>query len=237
MKKNGCGMPVRIPALFIKCLLMMKMTILLICICSLQSLANDGFAQEKITLRLENSSLRKAFKVIEKQSSFRFVYNEGLLPESKKISISVQSMPLDKVMGLLLQNTMLTFKLIGTDLVVIAADSTEDNHSIRGAPAVTITGKVMSADNKPLYNISIVEKGTTNGTVTKENGSFSLNVSDANAILIVSSVGYLSQEIPLGGRTTINITLKESSEELNQVVVVGYGTSRKKDLTGAVGSV
>src|SRR5256885_2029322 len=113
MKKNGCGMPLRISAPFIKCLLMMKMIILLICAFSIQSIANDGFAQEKITLRLENTPLRKAFKIIEKQSSFRFVYNEQVLPSDKKISISVQAMPLDQVMALLLQNTMLSFKLIG----------------------------------------------------------------------------------------------------------------------------
>src|SRR4051794_34876680 len=98
MKKNGCGMPSGMSTPFIKCLLMMKMTMLLICAFSLQSIANDGFAQEKITLRLENITLRKAFRVIEKQSAFRFVYNEKSLPPDRKISISVRAMPLEQVM-------------------------------------------------------------------------------------------------------------------------------------------
>lgn len=236
MKKNGCGAPLRVSTPFIKCLLMMKMTILLICAFSIQSIANDGFAQEKITLRLENSSLRKAFKVIEKQSSFRFVYNEGLLPADRKVSISVQAMPLDQVMALLLQNTMLTFKVIGTDLVVIAAEPPAAA-AAKEASAITVSGKIVNSENKPLGNISVVEKGTTNGTVTKENGAFSLSVSDANATLVISSVGYVQQEIALNGRTTINVSLKETTDELVQVVVVGYGTSRKKDLTGSVASV
>jgi len=237
MKKNGRGTRLRVSTPFIKCLLMMKMTILLICAFSIQSIANDGFAQEKITLRLENTSLRKAFKVIEKQSSFRFVYNEQVLPPDRKISISVQAMPLDQVMALLLQNTMLSFKLIGADLVVIAAEPPPVAASDKETPAISVTGKIVNTENQPLANISVVEKGTTNGTVTKENGSFSLNVSDANATLTISSVGFVSQEVSLGGRTSINITLKETSSELNQVVVVGYGTSRKKDLTGSVSSI
>ncbi|HSC40300.1 MAG TPA: SusC/RagA family TonB-linked outer membrane protein, partial [Chitinophagaceae bacterium] len=237
MKKNGCGMPFGVPTSFIKCLLMMKMTILLICVFSLQSIANDSFAQEKITLRLENTPLRKAFKVIERQSSFRFVYNEELLPANRKVSISVRSMPLDQVMGLLLQNTSLTFKIIGVDLVVIAAGEPETAMARAEAPAITVTGKVVSTDNRPLANISVFEKGTTTGTVTKENGSFSLSVSDANATIVVSSVTYVTQEIQLNGRTSINVILKEATDELNAVVVVGYGTQRKKDLTGSVGSV
>ncbi len=230
-------MPVGISASFIKCLLMVKMTVLLICAFSLQSIANDGFAQEKITLRLENASLRKAFKTIESKSSFRFVYNEQLLPADRKITISVHAMPLDRVMARLLENTELTFKIIGTDLVVIAADPPEIVAANKEIPAASVSGKVVNSDNKPLTNISIVEKGTTNGTVTKENGSFTLSVSNANATLVISSVGFVTQEIPLSGRTTLNVELKEASAELNQVVVVGYGTQRKKDLTGSVGSV
>ncbi|HEY4149455.1 MAG TPA: SusC/RagA family TonB-linked outer membrane protein, partial [Chitinophagaceae bacterium] len=218
---------------------MMKMTILLICAFSLQSIANDGFAQEKITLRLENASLRKAFKTIEKQSSFRFVYNEQLLPADRKITISVRAMPLEHVMEQLLENTALTFKIIGVDLVVIAANQRDDPgpNSTPAPAAIAITGKVLNNDNKPLANISILEKGTTNGTVTRGDGSFSLNVADANATLVISSVGFVSQEIALNGRKNINVTLRETTEELNTVVVVGYGTQRKKDLTGAVGSV
>ncbi len=237
MKKNGCGMPFGISASFIKCLLMMKMTTLLICAFSLQSLANDGFAQEKITLRLENVSLRKAFKTIEKQSSFRFVYNEQLLPADRKITISVHAMPLEHVMEQLLENTALTFKIIGADLVVIAANQREDQGTKTEPVAITITGKVLNNENKPLANISVLEKGTTNGTVTRADGTFSLDVTDANATLVISSVGFVAQEIALNGRKTINVSLKETTEELNTVVVVGYGTQRKKDLTGAVASV
>src|SRR6266700_3556770 len=166
MKKNGCDMPFGISASFIKCLLMMKMTIWLICSFSLQSLANNGFAQEKITLRLENASLRKAFKVIENQTSFRFVYNEEVLPPDQRVSISVQAQPVDDVMQKLLANTSLTFKIIGSDLIVIS--STLTDVVANASPAFDVKGKILNANNEPAVGVSIAEKGTTNGTVTKE---------------------------------------------------------------------
>ena len=89
MKKNRSSVSLHAAVYLIKCLLMMKIVTLLICLFSLQTIANDGFAQETITLKLENSTLRKAFKVIEKNTSFRFVYNEYILPSDQRISINV----------------------------------------------------------------------------------------------------------------------------------------------------
>src|SRR5258708_18109706 len=145
---------------------MMKMIILLVCYFSLQSIANNGFAQERITLRLENATFRKAFKAIEKQTSFRFVYNEEVLPPDQKVSISVQSQPVDDVMQKLLANTSLTFKIIGTDLIVIS--SAETDIAINAAPDFERKGKIINATTEPAVGVSVVEKETTNGAVTKE---------------------------------------------------------------------
>lgn len=228
-------MPYGIATSAFKCLLMMKMIILLVCSFSLQSIANNGFAQEKITLRLENATFRKAFKAIEKQTSFRFVYNEEVLPPDQKVSISVQAQPVDDVMQKLLANTSLTFKIIGSDLIVISSTLTEI--ALNKAPAFEVKGKIINPSNEPVVGVSVVEKGTTNGTVTKEDGSFSLTVSSGNAVLVISSVGYTTQEISIKNRNAINISLQESNNELNQVVVVGYGTQKRTDITGAVASV
>lgn len=221
----------------IKCLLMMKMTILLICFFSLQSIANDGFAQETITLRLENATLRKAFKVIEKQTSFRFVYNEEALPANQNINISVKAQPLQEVMKRLLDKTALTFKLVGSDLVVISAEMDNEQQGVVKPPAFTITGQVLNANNQPLDKVSVVEKGTSNGTTTGEDGRFKLEVAASNATLVVSSIGFVLQEIPLNGRTSVTIKLQENTDRLNEVVVVGYGTQKRSDVTGAVASV
>ena len=121
MKKNGCR-AFSCPAPIIKCLLLMKLTVLLICVFSLQSIAHTSFAQEKVTLKLANASLRTAFKIIERQTYFRFVYNEEILPTEQKININVQSEPVGNVLKQLLNKTALTYKIVGNDLIVISTE-------------------------------------------------------------------------------------------------------------------
>jgi TonB-dependent starch-binding outer membrane protein SusC len=102
----------------------------------------------------------------------------------------------------------------------------------------TVTGQVQGTDGAPISNVSILEQNTTNGTTSDSSGNFTLNVKDANATLVISSLGYTSQTISLNGRTNISVTLQGSSAtELEQVVVVGYGTQRKRDITGAISTV
>src|SRR5687767_14503516 len=187
MKKNRSSVSIHTAVYLFKCLLMMKIVTLLICLFSMQTIANDGFAQETITLKLENSTLRKAFKVIEKNTSFRFVYNEEILPSDQRISINVQSQPVASVMKKLLENTSLTHKIVGSDLIVI---STEPNGASPNPQpnAFTVSGKLMNARQEPISNGTILEKGTTNGTSTKEDGSFSINIAGERAVLVFSSV-------------------------------------------------
>ncbi|MBX2925517.1 MAG: TonB-dependent receptor [Chitinophagaceae bacterium] len=221
-----------VPAPVIKCLLLMKMIILLTCIFSVQSFANTGMAQGNITIRLENVSLKKAFKTIERHTSYRFLYNDGILSPEQTINLSVKDMPADEVMKRLLVNTDLSFKIIGNDLIVIANKKDEDAYTF-----AAITGRVTNSDNQPIAKVSVVEKGTSNGTVTNEDGTFSLNVTDPNAILVISYVGFTTEEISVSGRNNIQIQLKENTRDLSDVVVIGYGTSKRKDFTGAVSSV
>lgn len=210
----------------------MKMIVLLICVFSMQSFANNGLAQENITLKLENASLKKAFKTIEKQTSFRFLYNDNVLPADQRISVSITDQPVAEAMKKLLENTMLAFKIIGSNLIVVSAKGNENV-----APFVVITGRILNAASQPIANVSIIEKGTSNGTVSKEDGTFSLNVLNSDAFLVISYVGFITQEIKADGRTSITIQLKEENKDLNEVVVIGYGTTKRKDFTGAVSSV
>lgn len=102
---------------------------------------------------------------------------------------------------------------------------------------VTVKGTVIDPTGEPLIGASVVEKGKQNGTVTDVDGNFSIKVPSANATLTVSYVGYLTQDVKLNGKTTVEVTLKENSEALDEVVVVGYGTQRKSDITGSVASL
>ncbi|RPD41095.1 SusC/RagA family TonB-linked outer membrane protein [Chitinophaga barathri] len=103
--------------------------------------------------------------------------------------------------------------------------------------AITIKGTVKGSDGAPIPGVTIQVKGTSTGTVTQPDGTYSINVPDANATLQFSYIGYTQQEIALAGRTTVDVVMTSSASELEQVVVVGYGTRRKRDVTGAVGSV
>ncbi len=100
----------------------------------------------------------------------------------------------------------------------------------------TVTGTIVDANNIPIIGANIVEKGTTNGIVTNNEGFYSLNV-DNNATLQISFIGYLAQEISVTGRTTVDITLQEDVQSLDEVIIVGYGSLRRANLTGAVSTV
>lgn len=102
---------------------------------------------------------------------------------------------------------------------------------------LSVTGTILDSNNQPLPGASIVEKGTSNGTQSDFDGNFEIQVTDENAVLVVSYVGFSTQEIPLAGQTTIDVSLQEDAAKLDEVVVIGYGTQKKSDLTGAVGSV
>ncbi|WP_373843326.1 TonB-dependent receptor plug domain-containing protein, partial [Bacteroides heparinolyticus] len=104
------------------------------------------------------------------------------------------------------------------------------------AQAIRLTGNVTDATGESIIGASVLEKGTTNGVITDIDGNFALNVSP-NATIIISYVGYAAQEIPLNGRNTLKVVLKEDTEMLDEVVVIGYGTMKKSDMTGAISSV
>lgn len=101
----------------------------------------------------------------------------------------------------------------------------------------TFTGKVVGSSNEPLAGVTITEKGTTNATFSKEDGSFSIRLTTSNPVLTLSFIGYTDADIAVAGRNNVSITLTAQSRVMNDVVVVGYGTQRRKDLTGSIASV
>lgn len=109
--------------------------------------------------------------------------------------------------------------------------------SIAFTQAQTITGSVIDENNEPLIGVSVLVKGTTIGTITDIDGNFSVNSNDPNAVLVFSLIGFKKEEIPLNGRTNINLTMKEDNQLLDEVVVVGFGTQKKVNLTGSISNV
>lgn len=126
-------------------------------------------------------------------------------------------------------NFLLRFGLISILLGLFVTQSFAQN--------VTITGVVKDQSGEPLIGVNVMEKGTTNGSITDVDGKYSVSVKGGKTILVFSYIGYISQEIPVGNQKTLNVTMKEDTEELEEVVVIGYGTAKKKDLTGAISTV
>jgi TonB-dependent starch-binding outer membrane protein SusC len=112
-----------------------------------------------------------------------------------------------------------------------------DKYDYPKNPILAVTGTVVDENSQSIPGVNVIEKGTTNGTTTDVDGRFSMNVQDENSVLVFSFIGYLSQEVVVGGRTVIDVALLEEAKELDAVVVIGYGTAKKSDLTGAVASV
>jgi len=213
----------------------MKLAIVFIFVLSAQSFAST-FGQGDITLKLDKVQLKLVFKKIEQQGFFRFVYKDEILPKDKRISIQVQNASLEDVMEHILLNTSLNYRKLSENLVVI----TNERSTIGLAPplAIKVGGRVMNSKNDPLPGVSVLEKGTNNGTSTNENGVFSIDVTNENSILVFSYLGYRSKEVSVDKGRQLSVTLEAvESPQLEEVVVIGYGERKRKDVTGAVSTV
>ena len=225
MKKSAAFGSIAIPPSLIKFLLMMKLSLLLVVlsICQLQARV---LGQGNITLKVEQTAIEKVLNRIEKSSEFRFLYNYELDALKKKVDINVDNSSLSETLKKLFANTDLTYKLLENNLVVVKSAKLEMQD-------IRVTGKVTGANNEPLSNVSVQQKGTNKGTTTNNNGEFSLTVSD-NATLVFSYIGFADKEVAVAGQNVLNVQLAPAEKQLEQAVVVGYGKQRKRDLTGAV---
>ena len=213
--------------LFHQLFLTMKLTVLLILIFSLNASA-DGFSQQKINLKLKKTEISSILSSIEKQTNYRFLYNTQLTDLQQKIDLSVQDADLTQVLDQVFANTYLSYELMQNNLVVIKkADEGADEVK------AIISGSVIGENNAPLSGVSVQIKGSSRGTTTNAQGLFSIDVQD-NDVLVFSYVGYDAQEITVSGKKDINVTLALSTKQLDQVVVIGYGTASKRDLTGSI---
>ncbi|HVS95570.1 MAG TPA: SusC/RagA family TonB-linked outer membrane protein, partial [Puia sp.] len=227
---------------------MTKLSILFIIAFSTQSFARTYGQEKNISLRLENVQLKKVFKAIENQGYFRFVYKDDILPREQLVSISVKDASLDEVLGRVLANTSLGYRRLSDNLIVITKDRGQHHTEARpqntappaddlSAYATPVTGKITNAKGESLAGVTVQEQGTNNATTSRDDGTFTINVTSADATLVFSYVGYQQQQVQLKGETNLNITLTAETSNLNEAIVIGYQTVRRKDLTGATGVV
>ncbi|PQA60022.1 TonB-dependent receptor [Siphonobacter curvatus] len=227
-------------------LTLMKITVIqLVLATSLftMSFAYDGKAQDllnkKVTLSIQGQSIKEALKAVERLANVKFVYSSQLIQADRKVTISVTNESLNRVLAQLLQPYRLTYEVSGGNIILSRNITTlptrmGGSSSLMSIPAVVITGRVTDAAGAGIPGTTVRLKGGSAGTSTDADGKFSLNVPDGSGTLIFSSIGYATKEVEIANQTSLNVTLEADTKQLTEVVVVGYGTQKKQDLTGAV---
>ena len=222
----------------------MKISVFIMCLCIGSVSAKSSYSQSTMfTLELRNKALKDIFSEIEKQSEYIFFYNNEAVDTEEEINVSVDNATIYEVLDNVLDKRKSNYKVINRQVILYKQEVTEED--ITATPEVetveqsrhSVTGKIISEKGEELIGVSVLEKGTTNGTITNIDGRFTLSVNNANAVLVFSYIGYESQDVSVAGKNTLNITLKEEAASLDEVIVVGYGTQRRSSITGAIAPV
>ncbi|MDR1718519.1 MAG: carboxypeptidase-like regulatory domain-containing protein, partial [Dysgonamonadaceae bacterium] len=206
--------------------------------------ASQTYAQQTLlSLKVNKQTLKNVFREIEKQSEYIFFYYDGVLDANHRVSLNAKNQTVDKILDHVFEGTDNTYVISDRQIFIARKDmavSETNAASLNVQQQRKVTGKVTDQEGQPLPGVSVIIKGTTQGTATDADGNFSLTVSD-NATLVISFLGYKSQEISnisdISENKNLIIRLLEDTKALEEVVVVGYGVQTKTTLTGSVSAM
>lgn len=194
-------------------------------ICLSAFLTTSVFAQ--VTVNVKQQTIKQALRAIEKTTDYRFFYSNQLPDLNKTVSFEVNDQSIDATLAKLLNGTGLVYEKREDNQIYLAAGKTGT------ATPVKITGTIVDDNNEPVIGANVSIKGTTTGTITDMDGKFSLEASKGMTLLI-SYIGFETQEVTIGNQTTYKIRLSEDSQALDEVVVIGYGTQNRQAITGSI---
>jgi TonB-linked SusC/RagA family outer membrane protein len=215
-----------------KTFLIMKLTAFLLTFGVLQTTAVTFSQTARLSLAMKDAPVSLVFQEIEKQTNFRFLYRNEMV-EDQIVTVDARNLSIENVLDQALKDVRVEYQILDNNLIVITPSRVE-----RVAQQLQVKGVVTSGtDNTPLPGVNVVEKGTQNGVVTDLNGKFSITLNDPSSVLVFSFVGFLTEEVAVAGLTSIDVVLVEDIQKLDEIIVIGYGTTKKSDLTGAVASV
>lgn len=199
--------------------------------------AASGKAQS-ISISEHNAPLTKVFREIKRQTGYTFIYKDALLQKAKNVSFDIRNASLRQILDTCLRDQPFSYAII-SKLIVIKEKELPVNKDQASAAAlpITIQGKITNEKGEPLAGANIREKGTNSSTVSEQDGSFKITVTNAGAQVVISYIGYVTKEIAVGGQKFLSISLALANSKLNEIVVVGYGTQRRADITGSVSVV
>ncbi len=223
-----------------KVLKIMKISFLLLFLCVFTIVAENTYSQQaEVSVNLRNVTLKKAISEIEKVSDYVFLVSDEAKSElNNKTSISANKESIQNILEDLLGETNLGFVIterqvsLYKNAVAKTIAAKEEKITETAQQKRSITGQIIDNEGEPIIGANIMEKGTSNGIVTDYDGNFTLSISN-NAVLVISYIGYITQEVKTEGKTTFNITLLEDTQALDEVVVIAYGEQKRSSFTGS----
>ena len=194
-----------------------------------------NYGQQVLNLKAENVSLPEVFQKIEQHSQYRFYYSSDIIPSTRFVSINVENASLDEVMKKILEGSHLRWQQLPDNKVVVTNNNGADSSRAALFKRI-VTGVVKNSKGELLENVSVILKGSHTGVITTANGRFSLDVNTGDTLQF-SLIGYQTQEIVVTSQETVEITLLPADNSLNEVIIVGYGTQKKSDISAAITQV
>lgn len=228
MKKKHCKFQLLNGRLGKK-LIIMKLILMLTIVLGIQIKASVYSQTTLLSLKVKETPIREVLNKLEESSKFKFFYNEDFINVDMQVSLKVSDNRIDEILEKILWETDIDYQVLENNMIVLTKRHVTQD--------ITVKGKVTDTEGNPLPGVNVVEKGTTNGAVTNLEGEYTISLSSPDAILSFSYVGFLTEEIEVAGKTQIDLTLVEDIQTLEEVVVIGYGTMKRRDLTGTISSV
>jgi TonB-linked SusC/RagA family outer membrane protein len=221
-----------------KIFLVMRITLYLFLILLFKVSASTGYSQEaKLSLDLKNTTVNEALNAIEKQTPFFFLFNNKLIDVNRTITLQCRNEKIENVLNNIFEGTDVMYLIRDRQIILTNRLADQVGQRMQTGQRIKVAGKVTDTGGQPLPGVTVVVKGTTQGTTSDAGGNYSLLSVPDNATLVFSFVGMRTQEIAVAGKQQINVTLEEEVFGMEEVVVVGYGIQKKSDVTGTVASL
>lgn len=232
---------------FPKILLVMRISILLIVLSTTLSFGNSYAQLTRLSLNMEQVTVQEVLEIIESQSEFIFFYQDQQIDLKRKVDINLTDKSIEDVMDVVLKGTSNTYRIRDRQVIIgknkkvfskkyVPLKKIEQEIELLDDQKKKLTGKVTDDQGEPLPGVSIIIEGTTLGTTSNIDGEYTIDVDPADKLLF-SFIGMINQTIPVGDKTELNVQLQTNTEELDDIVVVGFGTQKKKNVVGAMSSV
>ena len=217
-----------------KILKVMKVFTLIMLLGVIHVSARSYSQNTKLSMNLQNVSIKQVLSKIEDQTEYRFLYSDSRINVEKIVDVELSNKPVEDILLNIFEGSDIQFKVMGRQILLSNNGESIESFQQKQKPA---TGKVTDASGSPVPGVSVVVKGTTTGTITDFDGKFSIDVQGDARVLIFSFVGMKTQEIPVDGKTSFSVIMEEETIGLEEVVAVGYGTQTKREISGSVTNV